>query len=57
VSLGGTELKSGETPLSRVHRPGAGRRCCVGRTAGRLVGALRFDDGNSLYRLDVTLCR
>jgi hypothetical protein len=24
---------------------------------GRLVGTLRFDDGNSLYRLDVTLCR
>jgi hypothetical protein len=24
---------------------------------GRLIGTLRFDDGNSLYRLDVTLCR
>ncbi|WP_141975515.1 hypothetical protein [Saccharothrix saharensis] len=24
---------------------------------GRLVGSVRFDDGNSLYRLDLTLCR
>ncbi|MFI9007992.1 hypothetical protein ACIGNX_12245 [Actinosynnema sp. NPDC053489] len=24
---------------------------------GRLVGTVRFDDGNSLYRLDLTLCR
>ncbi|XVS67393.1 hypothetical protein ACQPYE_15435 [Actinosynnema sp. CA-299493] len=57
VSLTATPAQATYGPAQPVDIQLSGSSGGYTTLVGRLVGSVRFDDGNSLYRLDLTLCR
>ncbi|MFE9749560.1 hypothetical protein ACFYOT_32000 [Saccharothrix saharensis] len=57
ASLAATPAQAAYGPAQPVDIQLRGYSGSYTTLVGRLVGSVRFDDGNSLYRLDLTLCR